>query len=269
MFLKKFLRLIFLLKEKRFKEIWIYFIYLWGLLRIKKALILGNQQIKSRYGVLLSMNPNDKTFKFCVSGSYGNFYSERLKNYKSKFLFLDIGANQGIYTLCSSKNPFNIKSYAFEPVPQTFELLKKNVDINNLSHKCKLYNKALFEKKGYEQMELIDNHSGAASIFKNNPNSCTRNIVQIETISHLELNKIIGNENIPILIKIDTEGSESKIIKLIKKSFFMHRVTEIFYEIDKKWTNEDEIEIMLKKEGFKTFRKIGNTNHYDVLATKF
>ena len=58
-------------------------------------------------------------------GSYGNFYSDRLKKEKNKFLFIDIGANQGLYSIIAAKNKKNIKSYAFEPIKTTYDLLKK------------------------------------------------------------------------------------------------------------------------------------------------
>ena len=77
-------------------------------LRIRWMVLLHKSVIYSAYGIPLAMNSGDKTFEFYVSGAYGKYYWERLSNIKEQFVFLDIGANQGLYTVCAAHNPLNL-----------------------------------------------------------------------------------------------------------------------------------------------------------------
>lgn len=120
--------------------------------RLKIASLLKKTVVKSAYGIKLAMNDRDKTFRLYYCGSYGSVYWDHLSQYNTNFVFLDIGANQGLYTICSAINDKCIKSYAFEPVPMTFEFLKRNVDLNQVTEKCVLLNKAISGEHGQHQI---------------------------------------------------------------------------------------------------------------------
>src|SRR3989344_3638747 len=49
-------------------------------------------------------------------------------------IVLDIGANYGNFTLYAALKAKKGKIYSFEPLEENFNLLKKNVSINNLSN---------------------------------------------------------------------------------------------------------------------------------------
>ncbi len=44
--------------------------------------------------------------------------------------FFDIGANQGLYAILAARNPVCTGIYAFEPVPTTAALLRRNASLN-------------------------------------------------------------------------------------------------------------------------------------------
>jgi len=124
---------------------------------------------------------------------------------------IDVGANIGYYTLLLAK--FAKKVYAFEPDTENFEILKKNVEENNLKNVV-LVNKAVGEKsyKGYliKDKENFGNH-------KFNPSKSPFD--KGDLISCISLDTYI-KEKID-LIKIDVQGYEPKVLKgaknLIKK----------------------------------------------------
>jgi len=62
----------------------------------------GNGFAKSWYGPAFRSNINDTTFRFYITGSYGRLYWDELQRISESFVFLDIGANQGLYTLGAS-----------------------------------------------------------------------------------------------------------------------------------------------------------------------
>lgn len=123
----------------------------------------GKSQVKSKYNGLMKKNWLDATFRYCITGTYGNFFSDYLLKEANEFVFLDIGANQGLYTLFASKNLNCVRVISFEPVSSTFELLNKNIKINGVAEKCFLFKKALGKNAGETNITIPINHSGAAT----------------------------------------------------------------------------------------------------------
>ena len=237
--------------------------------KILFANLVGMSVVKSRYGVRLAMNYGDATFKSYVLGSYGNFYWDRLTKINSEFLFINIGANQGLYTICASRNPNNFMSYAFEPVSDTFNLLRKNIELNQLTSKCTLVNKAISDKCAITEISVKSNHSGAASLAQQNElYQDANNKIRVETIDGIKLETLVEQKNLPIVVKIDVEGWELTVIKQLMDIPSVEKISEVFYEVDEKWVNPKEIEDALSSVGFKSFEKIGTGSHYDVLAKR-
>ena len=59
-------------------------------------------------------------------------------------IFIDVGANIGLYSLRVAKNIPNINQViSFEPLLETFNKLKKNIIKNNLEKKIDIYNYGL------------------------------------------------------------------------------------------------------------------------------
>ena len=62
-------------------------------------------------------------------------------------LFVDVGANIGSYSILAGACE-GVKVIAFEPVPQTFSWLQKNIKINALENRIEAMNIGLAEQKG-------------------------------------------------------------------------------------------------------------------------
>ena len=129
-----------------------------------------------------------------------------------KFIIFDVGANFGWYTLnfCKLIGRYG-KIYSFEPTPQTFLELKKNIKINNFKN-IKTYKLALSSKKknriiiGLPRFTFLGS-SGAASEFM--PFSI-KYLPKVDSIDHFIVKKKIKKLN---LIKIDIEGGELNVLK--------------------------------------------------------
>ena len=90
---------------------------------------------------------------------YKNAYEERQINFLAEWIkknqpniFIDIGANFGVYSLRISKLFQTLKVIAFEPVLTTFNKLKMNIKINNLEKRIKTYNVGLSSTNGLKKM---------------------------------------------------------------------------------------------------------------------
>jgi hypothetical protein len=68
----------------------------------------------SNYGVWMYNNFNDKTFKLSLLG-YRNSLDRIISLIEYPFIFVDIGANQGIFSLVAAKNKNCVALHTFEP----------------------------------------------------------------------------------------------------------------------------------------------------------
>lgn len=118
-------------------------------------------------------------------------------------LFYDIGANVGSYTLLAS-GVCQSQTVAFEPVKETFEILYKNIELNNLQNIVTLENKGVGDKPG----ELLFSTDCDTTNHVLNANEPTENSNRIPVVN-LDL---YCKEYIPSLIKIDVEGYEVQVL---------------------------------------------------------
>ncbi len=225
----------------------------------------GAKTIRSLYGPRFQTNFGDATFRLYIKASYGRFYWDHLQAVKHEFVFLDIGANQGLYTIGAALNPHSRQCFAFEPVPAVANLLTRNLDLNHVSDKCQICEVAVSEVSGQTLISLPENHSGGASLRQDD--SGAGETLEITTVCAADLEKIVPREKWPVRIKIDVEGHEEVVIRELMKSHFVDRIEEIFYEVDERWVNPREVKLLLIDLGFQ-LDQVGEGSHYDVLATR-
>lgn len=143
----------------------------------------------------------------------------------------DIGANIGWYTNHLAKKLPNSKIYSFEPIPETFNVLKNNTELNK-SDNIILNNIALSSKIEKITFYYSPTATGASSLV---------NITENENIQKLEcetntLDNYFETRNIDKIdfIKCDVEGAELLVFKgginIIKKFKPI-----IFTEMLRKW----------------------------------
>lgn len=236
------------------------------------ALTFKVQVLKSRYGVLFHNNYRDTTFWYYIIGEYGFAYWNRISRRTGSFNFLDIGANQGLYTICAAKNDYCEKVFAFEPVRSTFELLTANVELNNVIEKCVLVSKAVSDRSGAAEIAVRKEHSGSASLSNTNQVQASADSLRekIYTVSYCDLNSLLSSvKGRPIVVKIDVEGHEIQVISVLLRCDFAEFISEIFFEVDEAWIDPEVAISLLRDNGFSEIRKVtGGKHRYDVLAIR-
>ena len=116
---------------------------------------------------------------------------------------LDVGANIGNHSLyylneCKAKGVI-----CFEPVKNTFNILKKNIEINKLNDRAKLYNVAVGCESGRAVVGQYDiNNIGGTTIELNNDGN-----IDVVSVDNLGIQDKIG------MIKMDVEGFELSALK--------------------------------------------------------
>lgn len=138
------------------------------------------------------------------------------QNIKKGGLVLDIGANIGYYTLLMSKMVGESgKVYAFEPESKNFEILQKNIKLNNINNVV-IEKLALSDKVGRSFIALSED-SGQHRLSDSG--------LEIQTTT---IDTYFGNKKIDF-IKMDAEGSEYKIFRGMSQRPDM--ITEFYYKL--------------------------------------
>jgi FkbM family methyltransferase len=220
---------------------------------------------RSVYGVEMEANWADRTFAYCQYGTYGPYLADLLASIDQPFCFLDIGANQGLFSLIAAKNPLCEKIVALEPVPATHRLLATNLARAGLGGRAEALNVGLSDTAGSHAITINPVHSGQASLEAHmaERNDCESIAIELVTMSELEAHLPV---HLPLFVKIDVEGHEPVIIEELLASRHASRVLGIFYEHDNRWTDNATIARALYRAGFAKLKRYGRGKHYDVLA---
>lgn len=229
---------------------------------------VGTKLIPSRYGVLMTANWSDTTFRFCIDAAYGYDLHDLLMEYPTDFTFMDIGANQGLYSLIACNNPNCKAVYAFEPMPDTFDLLAKNISANQLEKKITAINAAISSKNGTATLTIDPSHTGGATLH-GPENSSGQHTVSVALIDHTAVAakvELTGD----IIVKVDVEGHEETVFSELALTEFADRLTLVHYEVDENWVDPNKLQRILTNLGFKQFEKFNSSrdHHYDVIARK-
>jgi FkbM family methyltransferase len=128
---------------------------------------------------------------------------------KKGMTVVDVGANIGYYTLLAASLTGNGgRVFAFEPDPQNFVLLRKNVALNGYKNVVPI-------------QEAISNESGKAKLFLDKTNlgahSLSEANVKIDnsiTVDTTTIDDFFKNSNCKIdVIKMDVQGLEVKVLE--------------------------------------------------------
>lgn len=232
----------------------------------KLARLFEFKTVRSAYGPKFHANYDDATFQFYITGFYGKFLSNQISAIRQPFIFLDVGANQGLYSLIANQNVHCKAIYAFEPVAQTYKNLKSNIELNR-ANKVKVFNYAISNTSDSKQISFDPNHTGGASIEHKGASGATQ---QISCVCAKELPSLLMlDKNLDIFIKVDTEGHEPIVINELRKTPFWTQVKSVFFEADDDWYNSAELIKLLEGDGFKeAWRTASHVQHFDVLLKR-
>jgi len=123
---------------------------------------------------------------------------------------LDIGAFEGMYALAARKANKYASIYAFEPNPNNVAALRKNVIGQNIH----IEETAVSDNEGEVVFSL---ESATSHISQSDSSNYLQAGITVRSISLDAWTQI--NHTLPDLIKIDTEGHESAILRGAKNMF--------------------------------------------------
>jgi FkbM family methyltransferase len=170
-------------------------------------------------------------------------------------VFFDIGACLGEYCIWLGKKDYTC--FAFEPVKDSYNMILKNISLNQLDNKVKAYNYGLGNKHSIEHFE----------INQTNPGANKRVEVQTNETQNFEIKRLDDvfadfglNPKTNILIKIDVEGMEVDMIKGAAK--FLTHFEDITLIIEEKLSGQSSIRDALNDICNFEFGQVDNYNIY-------
>lgn len=153
-----------------------------------------------------AFSPVEK-FRIADYGDEKYFLDRFIEALKPNDIVFDIGASVGLVSIHAATFTDSGKVIAFEPDHETFERLKHNVSLNNLSN-IEFVSWAVSDTQG-KVILFSDGASGFAPTLreqKNRPGAPTNQVtVQTRTLDEAILS---GDLPLPTVLKIDIEGAE-------------------------------------------------------------
>ena len=168
---------------------------------------------------------------------------------KGEKVLFDVGANIGLFSIKMAKQYPQARIYSFEPNPDVFGRLVRNIEINGVQN-IFAYNVGMSDAK---ETAFIDaRHSTVlGKITKTRESALSE--VQLSTIcSFMEQNKI-GQID---LLKIDVEGYEYKVVEGLEVN--ARHISKIVMECDP--SLEEDITDFLDLKGLKKIKRLPKFN---------
>jgi FkbM family methyltransferase len=136
---------------------------------------------------------------------------------------LDIGSHYGIYSLLSARKAGKV--YAFEPVRENYEILRRNIGDNNLKN-IQAFNEAISDEDGSAEFNIPWASDSAG--FYEHPNAESMKKVTVKTA---RIDSEITAKNISF-IKIDTEGHELHVLDGLQETLRNNKQATMLIELN-------------------------------------
>lgn len=186
-------------------------------------------------------------------GAQISLFTRLLKKYP-RSLFIDVGANIGMYSLVAAANKHMV--IGFEPLKKNLDVICSSIKYNKWENYIKLYNIALSNKHTKVSFRTPIENAGGTQVYYKRGLHGTEN-VDFAYTHPFDFFNIKYNGK--IIMKIDIEGHECLMFEKMNEFFKHNKVVAIFMEwgqLAKKCGNM--IANILYEHGLKVYDSNGN-----------
>lgn len=255
---------------------------LWRFKRFKGRLFIVNHLLPfvdvmaSGYGPLLRVRRGDYTNRAAIFGTYGREIAEKIGTLREDAVFLDIGANTGVFSLLAATRTTRGTVFAFEPNPELFHDLCFNIAVNGAAGVIPL-NIALSDRTGTFGLGHNEGHTGSAALQDldgGQPAGKLDHESVVVAIAPKELGALLhAAENGCVCIKIDVEGHELNVLRGLAEAGLLVQAAWIIVEIDpahleRFGADAAKIYALMKSAGFEPAKGLGHAAHYDEVFSR-
>ena len=131
-------------------------------------------------------------------------------------LYIDIGANIGCYGIRLAnafRNTTALSILAYEPYPESYELLQKNILANQVSGQIKAINRALGDVAGTARLWINKVDAGSNSLRPQSAVSDDASHVTVSRLDDDEMAWTARRQATAVFLKLDCEGMEIPVLQ--------------------------------------------------------
>jgi FkbM family methyltransferase len=214
----------------------------------------------------MSTRLGDSTFWLNMD-QYTDFIAATLDGLQPGDVFIDVGANMGIFALAAAQRvgPTGLV-LAFEPSLREFHELVRNVQLNQASNVMP-FRLALDEADAIGELFMADEiMSGLNSRAPSDGGKGQKETILAMRFDSLGFEKLIAAER-RVFVKIDTEGCELRALTGMREFLETHNVERIVAELDdvllgRLGGSMEQVSNMLQSLGF-VGTAASRSSHYD------
>jgi FkbM family methyltransferase len=165
---------------------------------------------------------------------------------------IDIGAYVGFFTLLAAHANPEAQVYAFEPMPEVFDRLQKNISLNRMPHvQClaSAVSNAGGTAEFFHQSTGMPTSSSLSFDFMSSANGVISTTVPVTTLDSFVEEKMLSRVD---LLKIDTESTEPDVLRGAINTIKRYQPM-IFCEVLKGRGSEKPLEKILQPLGYRYY----------------
>jgi FkbM family methyltransferase len=240
--------------------------------RMLKLLLHLIGEVHTHYGIRLKVIPGDATNYYGIVGSYSEVIHNHIRSLSPDALFVDVGANQGLFSILASHQLKDGSVLALEPNPLIFPYLLQNLRINNCTNALPL-NIALGEQDDVLLLSHDLRHSGTSHLMSR-PSTGDGTVSRVAVINPAAfgfLAAYVKGKNLHV--KIDVEGFELIVLRGLLQTQFASRIQSVVVEVDADLlrrfsSTPEQVYSLMKGAGFSATIAGHTTRHYDELFVR-
>jgi FkbM family methyltransferase len=184
-----------------FKNWYMFYAGRYGFLRNEIEMI-------HRSGLRIKVRPNTDDLRIAKSNLVKKNYIKPFVPIEKDSIVVDVGAHIGSFSILVARSAYKV--LAFEPDPNNYQMLKKNMELNRLEN-MSIFEMAVSSTSGYQDIFTCQGGSTADySLYKSGMMN-----IKMGRILAISIEDIIKRENLPQIdfLKLDCEGAEHDILR--------------------------------------------------------
>ncbi len=253
---------------------------LWRFPRFKGRLFIVDHLLPvanvmaSRYGPAIRVHRHDFTNRAAIFGLYGDEIAKWVRTLRPGDVFVDIGANTGVFSLLASATMGQGGRgtvFAFEPNPRLFRDLCFNIEVNGCTGIFP-FNVAVSDRTATFGLVHNAGHTGGVALHdldgdSPEPRGAEESIVL--AVAPREIGAMLqAAEGRRVCMKIDVEGHELNVLRGLAEAGLLARADWVIVEIDPSHLSRfgasaDDIYDVMRSAKLRPTKGLGTAEHYD------
>ena len=180
-------------------------------------------------------------------------HAQRLIRDENISLFLDIGANFGLYSILLAVDAPGLHVHAFEPVKRNHAQLTANIFANRLDARVMAHRCGLSDEHGDATIHIDPTSTGVSRVDLTTAERAISVFTESELITLHPLDGLLADTGKHVFIKIDVEGHAPAVLRGMAAFLKNNRC---FLQVELSAAENDEARALLRAAGYQEIRQI-------------